>query len=87
MKIRKESTIRIFNLAKYEIYRQKKQELLDFISQEMKIWGAYTEIPEPVQEFIDRELVVLGKFRKKIDISPPDTDAGTYGIQTERQPR
>lgn len=73
MKINKFTPPRIYRLAKYEIYCQKKQELVDFINEQIIIWGNYNDIPADVKEFIDREFVALGKFGKKIDAASLDS--------------
>ncbi len=57
----------LLRLAKYEIFRDKKRELIDYIGEQLRIWGSYQDIPEDIAGFIDRQFVTLGIFGKKID--------------------
>ncbi len=67
--------------AKFEIYRDKKNELMEYISEQMAIWGAYENIPEHTLSFIDRQFVTLGIFGKKIDAWSMEQDpAGDQGV-------
>ncbi len=55
-------------LAQYEIFKNKMNELKQYIENEIEVWGCYESIPERTKIFIDRELLTLGKYGKRIDI-------------------
>ena len=78
MKPNQEVPAALLRQAKYQIYRDKKKELLDYIIEQTEIWGSYQDIPGEIAQFIDREFTKLGIFGKKINANSmegePDKD-------------
>jgi len=56
-------------LVKYTIFKEKKDELENFINKEVEIWGHYQKIPDQIKTIIDHEFVVLGKYGKRINVN------------------
>ena len=52
----------------YKIYIEKKEELQNFINKEVVTWGGYANIPNYIQKVIDKELIAIGKYAKKVNI-------------------
>lgn len=58
----------------YKIYMEKKEELQNFVDKEVIIWGGYPYIPSYIQRVIDRELMAIGKYGKRINIYEMEID-------------
>jgi hypothetical protein len=56
----------------YEIYMGKKEELQNFINKEVITWGGYANIPHYIQKVIDKELIAIGKYAKRVEIQETD---------------
>lgn len=51
----------------YSIYREKKEELQYFLDKEVVTWGGYSNIPDYIQRVIDKELLAIGRYAKRIN--------------------
>jgi len=55
-------------MAHYKIYMEKKEELQSFINKEVITWGGYANIPYYIQKVIDKELIAIGRYAKRVKI-------------------
>jgi len=52
----------------YQIYMEKKEELQSFLNKEVLTWGGYANIPYYIQKVIDKELIAIGRYAKRVNI-------------------
>jgi len=55
-------------LAQLNVFREKENELEDFINKQLLIYESYEDIPREVKSIIDSLLITLGKYGKDIGI-------------------
>ena len=52
----------------YKIYIKKKEDLQNFINKEVITWNGYANIPHYIQKVIDKELIAIGRYAKRVNI-------------------